>query len=85
MNARARNFLAANELSPVVYGSVDGNCVTYRLQNGKRFNLTVIEAKQVPRPRWAFLEAEMHPCALKKHHQDERDTLAKVLAEAVER
>jgi hypothetical protein len=55
MNARARNFIAANELSPVVYGSVAENGVVYRLANGKMFNLSLIEARQAPNPRWAFV------------------------------
>lgn len=56
MNARARNFLAANEISPVVYGSVDEGRVTYRLADGKMFYLNEVEARLAPNPRWAFLE-----------------------------
>lgn len=75
MNARARNFIAANELSPVVYGSVDGNCVTYRLADGKIFRLTTAEAQWAPNPRWAFR-------ALFQHRNEEAALLAKVEAES---
>jgi hypothetical protein len=75
MNARARNFAAANEVSPVVYGSVDDNCVTYRLANGKIFRLTVKEAQEAPDPQW------IHRC-LAMHRDEERELLAKVEAEA---
>lgn len=54
MNARARNFIAANEASPIVYGSVDDGRVTYRLENGKVFCLNADEARQVPHRKWAF-------------------------------
>lgn len=56
---RARNFITANEVSPVVYGSMDGSCVTYRLANGQMFRLHAIDARQAPNPRWAYLEKEM--------------------------
>lgn len=82
MNARARNFLAANEVSPVVYGSVDGNCVDYRLANGKMFRLTVVEARQAPNPRWAYLENEMNSQAIAQHAIEESATLDRVLREA---
>lgn len=75
MNVRARNFLAANETSPVVYGSVDGNCVTYRLANGQTFRMTPAEAGQMPRPWWAHY-------TLQQHRKEELALLAKVEAEA---
>jgi len=82
MNARARNFLAANETSPVVYGSVDDGCVTYRLADGKMFYLNVIEARQAPNPRWAFVEREMNAAALAEHERGETETLGRVIAES---
>lgn len=82
MNARARSFLAANENSLVVYGSVDGNFVTYRLENGKVFRLNAIEARQVPHPRWAFSEREMNAEALQAHEREEAALYEKMRAEA---
>lgn len=75
MNARARSFVAANEDSPVVYGSVDGNCVTYRLANGKIFRLTLLEARQTPEPKWAHR-------VLVQHRNEEQALLAKLEIEA---
>lgn len=82
MNARARNFLAANELSPVVYGSVAENGVVYRLADGKMFNLSIVEARQAPNPRWAFVEREMNAAALAEHERDNADILERALREA---
>lgn len=82
MSARARNFLAANECSPVVYGSVDDAGVTYRLANGKVFHLNVREARQAPHPRWAFAEAEMNHRALDAAKKEDRALLGKLLEEA---
>jgi hypothetical protein len=76
MNARARNFLAANEVSPVVYGSVDDQCVTYRLANGKTFRMTPAEASQLPHPWWAHY-------TLQQHRNEELALLAKVEAESM--
>lgn len=53
MTRRARNFLTANADSPVVYGSVDGNAVVYRLENGKLFHLTRADCEHAQYPRWA--------------------------------
>lgn len=75
MNARARNFLAANEVSPVVYGSVDECGVTYRLANGQVFRLGPVEAQEIVNPWWAHR-------ALKQHRNEELALLAKVEAEA---
>lgn len=75
MNARAKNFIAANELSPVVYFSQDGNLVTFRLASGKVFNMTALEAQDVPAPRLAYR-------VLAKHRKEELALLAKVEAEA---
>ena len=75
MNARARNFLRCNEESPVVYGSVDDNCVTYRLANGKMFHLNAEEARQAANPLWAFT-------ILAEHRREEAALLNKVMAEA---
>ncbi len=75
MNARARNFITANEDSPVVYGSVDDNCVTYRLANGKMFHLNAEEARQADNPRWAFR-------ILAAHERENAALLAKVELEA---
>lgn len=74
MNARARNFIAANEISPVVYGSVDEGCVTYRLQDGKTFRMTPAEAGELPHPWWAHK-------TLKQHRNEELTLLATVQAE----
>lgn len=82
MNARSRNFILANEVSPVVYGSVDGNCITYRLQDGKMFHLNAEEARAAPNPRWAFVEAEMNAVAIKHQRRENGDMLRKVEAEA---
>jgi hypothetical protein len=82
VNARARNFLAANEASPVVYGSVDDGCVTYRLADGKMFHLNVIEARAAPNPRWAFVEREMNSPALAEYERGEAEMLGRVLAES---
>ena len=82
MNARARNFIAANEVSPVVYGSVDDGRVTYRLADGKMFRLNVDEARQVPNPRWAFLEREMNAKALAAAEREETNLYRKLKAEA---
>lgn len=81
MSARSRNFLAANEISDVVYGSVDGNCVTYRLADGKMFYLNAEEARQAPNPRWAFMEREMNAKALAEHVQEEAIMLSRIQAE----
>lgn len=75
MNARARNFLAANEVSPVVYGSADETCVTFRLDNGKTFRMTPAEARELPHPWWKH-----H--TLQQHRKEELALLAKVEAEA---
>lgn len=82
MSARARNFLAANDRSPVVYGSVDDAGVTYRLADGKVFRLNTREARQAPHPRWAFAEAEMNSRALKAASREERELLANLIEEA---
>lgn len=82
MSARAKNFAVANEGSPVVYGSVDDGKVTYRLADGKVFNLNTAEARQVPRPRWAFIQAEWDEPALREHRRAEAETLRRVQAEA---
>lgn len=75
MNARARNFIAANEQSPVVYFSQDDNLVTFRLASGKVFNMTALEAQEVPAPRLAYR-------VLQQHRKEELALLAKVEAEA---
>lgn len=54
MTRRAKNFLAANAQSPVVYGSAAGNGMTYRLANGKVFNLSALDAKQAGHPLWVW-------------------------------
>jgi hypothetical protein len=54
MTRRAQSFMLANEASPVVYGSVDDNRVTYRLANGKTFRLNAAEAREAA-PQWAFV------------------------------
>ena len=82
MNARARNFIAANEISPVVYGSVDEGRVTYRLANGKMFRLNVFEARQVPNPRWAWVEREANAETLAAVDREERDLYRRLKAEA---
>lgn len=82
MNARARNFIAANEVSPVVYCSVDGGCVTYRLANGQLFHLNTYEAQQAPNPRWIYLERELHAKARKAVDRENKETLARLNAEA---
>lgn len=74
MNARAKNFEAANELSPVVYFSQDDNLVTFRLESGKVFNMTATEARET-RPRLA--------CHLLQHRKEELELLTKVQAEAM--
>lgn len=78
MSARARSFLNANELSPVVYGSVDGNCVTYRLASGKVFRLSTAEAATIPEPRWSFNRKQK----LAQHRNEELELLAKLEREA---
>jgi hypothetical protein len=83
MSARARNFILANELSPVVYHSIDEAEAAFRLANGKMFRMTVEEARQIPKPRWAYLEREAHPTALKEYSQAEAETLKSVLLEAL--
>ncbi len=75
MSNRARNFRSANSDSPVVYGSVDGECVTYRLANGKMFYLNAEDARQVGNPLWAFT-------VLAIHERENADLLAKVEQEA---
>jgi hypothetical protein len=75
MNARARNFIAANEDSPVVYFSQDDNFVTFRLASGKVFNMTAQEAQEVPAPRLAYR-------VLKQHRKEEMALLAKVETES---
>lgn len=77
MNARTRNFIIANEVSPVVYGSVDGNCVTYRLENGQTFRLSANDAREASQPKWAF-------SILARHRQEEKQLLAKLEAEALQ-
>lgn len=56
MTVRARSFLAANAESRVVYGSVTDVGVTYRLENGKVFNLSRADCQHVGHPRWAHLD-----------------------------
>lgn len=82
MNARARNFIAANEVSPAVYCSVDEGRVTYRLADGKMFYLNAGEARLAPNPRWAFAEAQMNAAALAEHDRDNAAILARVEREA---
>lgn len=67
---QAENFRRANELSPVVYGSVitaprwrgegppPSQGVFYRLANGKTFKLGVKAVRALGQPRWAFEDAE---------------------------
>lgn len=74
MNRRALNFLAANEASPVVYGSVDEAGVTYRLANSKMFRLTTAEAREASRPWWAH-------STLAQHRNEELILLSKLQAE----
>lgn len=81
MSNRARNFIAANEISPVVYGSVDDRRVTYRLANGKMFHLNTEEARQAPNPRWAFVERENNAKALAEHEREEAALLKRLEAE----
>lgn len=58
MSRRSLNFIAANEVSPIVYQSVDARkCVTIRLADGKVFRLNAEDARQVPSPRWAYAVA----------------------------
>lgn len=83
MPRRARNFLVANEDSPVVYGSVDGCGVTYRLANGKMFRLNMEEARRAPNPKWAFVEKSINAPALAKHEDEEARLLERVEAELV--
>lgn len=82
MNARARNFLAASEVSPVVYCSADDGRVTYRLADGKMFYLNTAEARQAPNPRWVWLEHEANSNAARLHKTEERKLLAKLTTEA---
>jgi hypothetical protein len=82
MNARARNFLAANEVSPVVYGSVDDGTVTYRLANGKMFHLSEGEARLAPHPRWSFAQKEMDGDVLKEERLRELTILERIEAES---
>ncbi|HSE73955.1 MAG TPA: hypothetical protein VLB05_05535 [Dongiaceae bacterium] len=85
MNARARNFLVANQASPVVYGSVADGCVTYRLADGKMFRLNASEARQAPNPRWAFHArvGRRLPKALRRHGEEEAALLARLTAESL--
>lgn len=60
MTRRALQFVAANALSPVVYGSVIGNGgrgAVYRLANDLAFRLTANDCRAVAvsgaEPRWA--------------------------------
>lgn len=56
MTARAQKFVAANALSPVVYGSVvgsGGRGAVYRLANGLAFTLSAAECRAVGEIRWA--------------------------------
>lgn len=82
MNARARNFLAASEVSPVVYCSADDGKVTYRLADGKMFHLNSAEARQAPNPRWVFAEREANSDAIRHHKTEEHKLLAKLETEA---
>lgn len=60
LTPRQRRFVAANRISPVVYGSVLGNggkgCF-YRLADGQTFTLTARDCATIGQQvRWAFYE-----------------------------
>lgn len=55
MSLLASRFLETNRRSPVVYCSIDGHHVTYRLLNGSVFTFKRHEARQLGQPRWAHL------------------------------
>ena len=75
---RALNLISANEESPVVYGSVDHDNVTYRLANGKMFRLNAEEARCAPNLRWAYAERQLGRDALAEHDRDNAALLAKL-------
>jgi hypothetical protein len=50
---RAKAFAAANEKSPVVYGSAQkGGGGYYRLKDGSRFRLSLYDCRSLPVPKW---------------------------------
>ena len=56
MSDNAADFLAANMISPVVYGAVvgrGGEGCRYRLADGREFHLTRDECAEVGQPIWA--------------------------------
>ena len=51
----AEQFMAANKLSPVVYGAIldqETGGAHYRLDNGKSFTLSCEECRKVPKTIW---------------------------------
>lgn len=82
MSRRCLNFIRANELSPIVYQSVDQSCVTIRLADGKVFNLSSSEIRQIPHPRWKYAEREMNATALAAAIRENAELLQAMLLEA---
>jgi hypothetical protein len=63
---RARNFISANQRSPLVYQSSDGNKITCRLQDGTKFEMTGEVARAIDEIghelRWAHLAPRLVGC-----------------------
>lgn len=57
MTHKAHLFIEANRRSPVVYASVDGDGVTYRLRDGNKFQFDARQARAIGVPRFAHLDA----------------------------
>lgn len=54
---KAFRFVEANARSPVVYVSVDRSAgVTYRLEDGNKFEFDAKDAREIGIPRFAHLE-----------------------------
>lgn len=56
---KAARFIEANQASPLVYQSTDGDGCTFRLADGKRFDLTAVDCLSIRDyfPWWGHLAA----------------------------
>ena len=83
VSLKASRFIEANRNSPVVYGSVDEHCFTYRLADGSAWTFPRREARTIGHPRWAHMEQQRRR-ALIRHAKEERALLATVECEAAQ-
>lgn len=56
---KAQRFIEANKESPLVYQSTDGDGCSFRLADGRRFDLSTLDTMSIRDyyPRWRHLAA----------------------------